>query len=93
MLLCSYVDAAVNQLNANTNATVSNLSHNAPIPPPYQRLRDELMQFATELRKKCNVSVHTKFLFVFLSLLFIFLHMCKIINILNAVSSHYSDAL
>ncbi|KAM0729075.1 Cyclin G [Formica fusca] len=57
ILLCSYVDAAVNRLmNANTDATVNNLSHNAPIPPPYQRLRDELMQFAAELRERCNIS-------------------------------------
>lgn len=57
MLLCSYLDTAINRLmNANTDAAVNNLSHNAPIPPPYQRLRDELMQFAAELREKCNVS-------------------------------------
>lgn len=57
MLLCSYLDTAVNQLmNANMDATVNNLSHNSPIPPPYQRLRDELMQFAAELREKCKIS-------------------------------------
>ncbi|GAB1867594.1 Cyclin-G1 [Camponotus japonicus] len=57
MLLCSYLDASVNRLmTANTEATVSNLSHNALIPPPYQRLRDELTQFAAKLREKCNIS-------------------------------------
>lgn len=73
MLLCSYLDTTVNQLmNANADTTVNNLSRNASIPPTYQRLRDELMQFAAELREKCNVSVHPKaFLYYFLNLLFI----------------------
>ncbi|XP_072762447.1 cyclin G isoform X2 [Anoplolepis gracilipes] len=56
-LLCSYLDAAVNRLlNVNTDVTINSLSHNAAPIPPYQRLRDELMQFVTELRKKCNIS-------------------------------------
>ncbi|CAL1679202.1 unnamed protein product [Lasius platythorax] len=57
MLLCSYLDTAVNQLmNANADTTVNNLSRNASIPPTYQRLKDELMQFAAELREICNIS-------------------------------------
>ncbi|XP_029178866.1 cyclin G isoform X1 [Nylanderia fulva] len=57
VVLCSYLDAAVNRLmNANTDTTVNNLSRNASIPLTYQRLRNELMQFAAVLRKKCNIS-------------------------------------
>ncbi|KAG5329959.1 CCNG2 protein, partial [Acromyrmex charruanus] len=60
VLLCTYLDAAVNRLNANTDATVSAddpSSHNTSvITSSYQMLKDELMQFAVELREKCNIS-------------------------------------
>lgn len=73
MLLCSYLDASVNRLmTANTEATVSNLSHNVPISPPYQRLKDELTQFAAKLREKCNVSIRTKFFFCIFKLIIYF---------------------
>lgn len=60
VLLCTYLDAAVNRLNANVDATMStdgSSSHNTPtITPSYQMLKDELMQFAVGLREKCNVN-------------------------------------
>ncbi|XP_024881900.1 cyclin G isoform X1 [Temnothorax curvispinosus] len=60
VLLCTYLDAAVNRLNANADATVSAdgpSSHNAStIAPSYQLLKDELMQFAMGLQEKCNIS-------------------------------------
>ncbi|XP_018044869.1 PREDICTED: cyclin G-like [Atta colombica] len=60
VLLCTYLDAAVNRLNANADATVSTddpSSHNTSvITSSYQMLKDELMQFAVELREKCNIS-------------------------------------
>jgi len=70
VLLCTYLDAAVNRLNANADATVSAddpLSHNTSvITSSYQMLKDELMQFAVELREKCNVNIS---LFRFLSII------------------------
>ncbi|TGZ47649.1 Cyclin-G2 [Temnothorax longispinosus] len=60
VLLCTYLDAAVNRLNANADATVSAdgpSSHNAStIASSYQMLKDELMQFAMGLQEKCNIS-------------------------------------
>ncbi|KAG7214128.1 hypothetical protein KM043_001482 [Ampulex compressa] len=60
VLLCTYLDAAVNRLDASTEAAVSN----APIPgpsnlsasprPAHQLLR--LVEFAKELRKICKIS-------------------------------------
>lgn len=56
VLLCTYLDAAVNRLNANADADGPAL-HNAPaITSSYQMLKDELMQFAVGLREKCNIS-------------------------------------
>lgn len=60
VLLCTYLDAAVNRLNANADATASAddpSSHNTSIITSYQMLKDELMQFAVELREKCNVNI------------------------------------
>ncbi|XP_011869040.1 PREDICTED: cyclin-G2 [Vollenhovia emeryi] len=63
VVLCTYMDAAVNRLNANTDAAVSADSpsavglHNAStITPSFQILKDELMEFAVLLREKCNIS-------------------------------------
>lgn len=74
VLLCTYLDAAVNRLNANADATVSAdgpSSHNtSTITVSYQMLKDELMQFAVQLREKCNVK---PLLFNLLSFLYVLL--------------------
>lgn len=55
VLLCTYLDAAVNRLNANADATVSTDGPASIITPSYQLLK-ELVQFAIGLREKCNIS-------------------------------------
>lgn len=60
VLFCIYLDTAVNRLNTNADTTMSvdgPSLHNATIiTPSYQMLKDELLQFAVELREKCNIS-------------------------------------
>lgn len=60
VLLCTYLDAAVNRLNVNADATVSAdgsaLHNTSTIMASYQMLKDELIQFAVGLREKCNVN-------------------------------------
>lgn len=65
VLLCTYLDAAVNRLNANADADSPAL-HNAPaITSSYQMLKDELMQFAVGLREKCNVNFISLLIHIF----------------------------
>jgi len=67
VLLCTYLDAAVNRLNANADAVSADdpSSHNTSIiTPSYQILKDELVQFAVELRDKCNVNLISLFSFL-----------------------------
>lgn len=59
VLLCTYLDAAVNRLNADPTVPADGpSSHNAStITSSYQMLKDELMQFAVGIREKCNVNL------------------------------------
>lgn len=60
VLLCTYLDAAVNRLDVNTDTTISatpidgSSSRNTTATPAHQILR--LVQFAAELQKICKVS-------------------------------------
>ena len=73
VLLCTYLDAAVNRLNADATVSVDDpSSHNTSvITSSYQMLKDELMQFAVELREKCNVNIS---LFPFLFIYYLYLN-------------------
>jgi cyclin G2 len=58
VLLCTYLDAAVNRLNSNTENTVHTMpgpsSMEEPPSPAQQMLR--LVEFAAELQKMCKIS-------------------------------------
>nr|XP_012217039.1 PREDICTED: cyclin-G1 [Linepithema humile]XP_012217040.1 PREDICTED: cyclin-G1 [Linepithema humile] len=58
VLLCTYLDAAVNRLNANGDSNIPDgpSSQNGTIAPSYETLKDEFTQYALWLRKKCNIS-------------------------------------
>ena len=58
VLLCTYLDAAVNRLDSNADATMSNSlpgpsSGATPPTPAHEMLR--LVEFAAELQKICKV--------------------------------------
>ncbi|KAK2588860.1 hypothetical protein KPH14_001727 [Odynerus spinipes] len=60
VLMCTYLDAAVNRLDANADLTISAASTagpstiNSPVTPAHQMLR--LVEFAAELQKICKIS-------------------------------------
>lgn len=60
VLLCTYLDTAVNRLDANVDVTISAASTagpstiNSPVTPAHQMLR--LVEFAVELQKICKIS-------------------------------------
>ena len=58
VLLCTYLDAAVNRLDSNADTTMANSvpgpsSMTTPPTPAHEMLR--LVQFAAELQKICKV--------------------------------------
>ncbi|XP_043272910.1 cyclin G [Venturia canescens] len=57
VLICTYLDSAVNRLDANADATMSSnggSSVNIPSTPAHQMLR--LVEFAAELQKMCKIT-------------------------------------
>lgn len=59
VLLCTYLDSAVNRLDANADATMVSAiagtsAMNLPATPAHQMLR--LVEFAAELQKMCKVN-------------------------------------
>ena len=60
VLLCTYLDAAVNRLNSSTDNNMSNMPTRLSLEetpnPAHQMLR--LVELAAELRKMCKVNIN-----------------------------------
>lgn len=79
VLLCTYLDTAVNRLNANANGNASVLTNgpstrDTATVPLHQVLRDKFALFTKWLQNECNVKARNSFLLYKLYLFFIFIY-------------------